>query len=308
MDLKTDIVKELLTFMGMPRAQQSDICALTILSMAGIKPNSSWAKASSNWVRIHDIIAFANTHYRTTYAENSRETFRKQALHPFRIAAILEDNGMATNSPNYRYRLTKEFLIVVRSIDKQSFADNVSLQKFIRKHKKLIEIYGSKKKMQKMPVQIDGVNFELSPGKHNLLQKAIIEDFAPRFAPGAQCLYLGDTADKVLFKNDELLSELGFDITPYTKMPDVVLYRTDNNWIYFIEAVTSVGPMSPERIHELQQLTHNVQSSKIFITAFPDFNIYKRFSQKLAWETEVWLADSPDHMIHLNGDRFIGPR
>lgn len=104
------------------------------------------------------------------------------------------------------------------------------------------------------------------------------------------------------------LKVLGFNITPSTKMPDIVLYRSDKKWIYFIEAVTSVGPMSPERILELQQLTEDVSASKIFITAFPDFNIYKRFSQKLAWETEVWLADAPDHMIHLNGDKFIGPR
>ena len=308
MDLKTDTIKSLLAFMDMPRAQQSDICALTILSMANIKPNSSWTKASAEWVRIHDIIEFANKNYRTTYAENSRETFRKQALHHFRTAAIIEDNGMATNSPKYSYRLTKEFLSVIRSIDKQPLAENTALKKFMKNHQTLATIYGSKKKMQKMPITIGGNIFELSPGKHNQLQKSIIEEFVPRFAPQSKCLYLGDTANKELLKDEMQLKVLGFNITPSTKMPDIVLYRSDKKWIYFIEAVTSVGPMSPERILELQQLTEDVSASKIFITAFPDFNIYKRFSQKLAWETEVWLADAPDHMIHLNGDKFIGPR
>ena len=308
MDLKTDTIKSLLAFMDMPRAQQSDICALTILSMANIKPNSSWTKASAEWVRIHDIIEFANKNYRTTYAENSRETFRKQALHHFRTAAIIEDNGMATNSPKYSYRLTKEFLSVIRSIDKQPLAENTALKKFMKNHQTLATIYGSKKKMQKMPITIGGNIFELSPGKHNQLQKSIIEEFVPRFAPQSKCLYLGDTANKELLKDEMQLKVLGFNITPSTKMPDIVLYRSDKKWIYFIEAVTSVVPMSPERILELQQLTEDVSASKIFITAFPDFNIYKRFSQKLAWETEVWLADAPDHMIHLNGDKFIGPR
>ena len=308
MDLKTDTIKSLLAFMDMPRAQQSDICALTILSMANIKPNSSWTKASAEWVRIHDIIEFANKNYRTTYAENSRETFRKQALHHFRTAAIIEDNGMATNSPKYSYRLTKEFLSVIRSIDKQPLAENTALKKFMKNHQTLATIYGSKKKMQKMPITIGGNIFELSPGKHNQLQKSIIEEFVPRFAPQSKCLYLGDTANKELLKDEMQLKVLGFNITPSTKMPDIVLYRYDKKWIYFIEAVTSVGPMSPERILELQQLTEDVSASKIFITAFPDFNIYKRFSKKLAWETEVWLADAPDHMIHLNGDKFIGPR
>jgi hypothetical protein len=91
-------------------------------------------------------------------------------------------------------------------------------------------------------------------------------------------------------------------------MPDVVLYKEDTSWIYFIEAVTSVGPMDPKRINEINELTKNVQAGKIFITAFLDFTTYKKFSESIAWETEVWIADLPEHMIHLNGDRFFGPR
>lgn len=144
--------------------------------------------------------------------------------------------------------------------------------------------------------------------KHNLLQKAIIEEFAPRFAPGAECLYVGDTAEKDLVKNEAKLKELGFEITLHDKMPDVVLYSPDKDWIYFIEAVTSVGPMNPKRIGEISEMTKDVQSGKIFATAFLDFATFKKFSQDLAWETEVWIADMPDHMIHLNGDKFLGPR
>ena len=91
-------------------------------------------------------------------------------------------------------------------------------------------------------------------------------------------------------------------------MPDVVLYRPDNNWIYFIEAVTSVGPMNPKRIIEIQEMTKDVSAGKVFVTAFLDFRTFKRFSESIAWETEVWIADNPEHMIHLNGDRFMGPR
>jgi hypothetical protein len=162
--------------------------------------------------------------------------------------------------------------------------------------------------MQKMPVQINGISFTLSTGKHNELQKAIVEEFAPRFAPNSQCLYLGDTTEKDLVKEVDKLSELGFAITLHDKMPDVVLYREDKNWLYFVEAVTSVGPMSPARIMEIQEMTKSVNAGKIFVTAFLDFDTYKRFAKELAWETEVWIADMPDHMIHLNGDKFLGPR
>lgn len=91
-------------------------------------------------------------------------------------------------------------------------------------------------------------------------------------------------------------------------MPDVVLYKEDKNWIYFVEAVTSVGPVDFKRILELKELTKNVQAGKIFVTAFPDFKTYKKFLETLAWETEIWIAEIPDHMIHLNGDKFLGPR
>lgn len=252
---------------------------------------------------LYALDAGAGSGYKKSYAENSRETFRKQAIHHFRNAAFIEDNGKSTNSPDYRYRLTEEFLDVIRG---NGTAEVVS--HFLSNHESLISIYASKKKFQKIPVTINGKDLSFSVGKHNELQKAIIEEFGARFAPGAECLYVGDTIEKDLVKNEKRLSELGFEITLYDKMPDVVLYREDKDWLYFIESVTSVGPMDDKRIIELQELTKNVKSGKIFVTAFLDFKTFKKFLESLAWDTEVWIADVPDHMIHLNGDRFLGPR
>ena len=297
-------IKETLGIIGMPKAQQSDLCALTILAMSDVTTHTPFTNASNGWLRIHDIIQFINTHYDKAYAENSRETFRKQALHHFRTAAIVEDNGKATNSPNYRWRITDEFLSVIKEIG----ISDAAIVRFIENHQKLVELYASKKKMQQMPVLINGNQFQFSAGKHNRLQKAIIEDFAPRFAHNSRCLYIGDTTEKDLFKDKEKLQELGFEITLHDKMPDIVLYREDANWIYFIEAVTSVGPMSPKRITEIEAMTQNVTAGKIYVTAFLDFATYKKFSDAIAWETEVWIAEMPEHMIHLNGDRFLGPR
>ena len=301
---KITTIRELLNEIGLPQRQQSDICVLTILALCGLTEDMDWSDATNEWIRIHDIIAFSNSHYNVNYAENSRETFRKQALHHFRTAAIVEDNGKATNSPNYRWRLTSEFLNVIHSIGNNDSAK----QNFLSNHAKLVDIYASKKVMRKMPVKINGHDFTFSPGKHNQLQKAIIEEFAPRFAPNSECLYVGDTIQKDMVKDVERLAALGFQITLHDKMPDVVLYRQDKEWIYFIEAVTSVGPMDPKRIVEIQSFTQDVSCGKIFVTAFLDFSTYKKFSEQLAWETEVWVAEMPDHMIHLNGDKFLGPR
>lgn len=169
--------------------------------------------------------------------------------------------------------------------------------KFLQSHETLVDLYASKRTMRKMPVRINGEDFTL-----------IIEEFAPRFAPNSECLYVGDTTEKDLVKNVAKLQELGFAITLHDKMPDVVLYSEEKKWLYFIESVTSVGPMEPKRIKEIEEMTESVTAGKIYVTAFLDFKTFKKFSESLAWETEVWIADMPDHMIHLNGDKFLGPR
>lgn len=303
---KIDRTRAFLEEIGMPKRQQTDICCLSLLAMAGITKRKPWIDATNKWIRIHDIIAFAKKNYGITYAENSRETFRKQAMHHFRNAALIEDNGEATNSPNYRYRLTSEALSAIRCLGENK--QQGAVRWFLDHHQQLKDTYTVKRQMLLIPVKINDKDYTFSVGKHNELQKAIIEQFASRFAPGSNCLYIGDTTKKDLVKDIKKLEELGIDITLHDKMPDVVLYREDKNWLYFIEAVTSVGPMDPKRILEISEMTKNVTAGKIFVTAFLNFETYRKYSNQLAWETEVWIADIPDHMIHLNGNKFLGPR
>lgn len=302
---KIDEAKSILKDLEVPDSQQSDICVYTFLSLLSVSEDTEWEESTNEWIRIHDVIQFIKDNYGVAYAENSRETIRKRAMHPFRDAAFIEDNGKPTNSPNYRYRITDELLEVVVSYNTTNW--DSALSSFKSNHETLIDIYSSKKRMRKMPVKINGQDLTFSPGAHNLLQKLIIEEFAPRFAPHSECLYVGDTTKKDLIKNTEKLQELGFEISLHDKMPDVVLYSEENDWIYFVEAVTSVGPMNQKRVNEINNMTEEVDSGKIFVTAFLDMKDFKKFSEEIAWETEIWVASFPDHMIHMNGDKFLGP-
>lgn len=298
--------KTILELLGMPPRQQSDICCYSLLALLHLPATSPWSSATNEWTRIHEILAFLRTNYRgACYAENSREAFRKEALHRFRAAAIIEDNGTATNSPNYRYRVTSEALALFQSYGSEAWESKVAA--FLADHSTLKEIYASKKQVAKVAVTVDGVAHTLSTGAHNQLQKALIEEFAPRFLQRFKCLYLGDTSKRDLIKDVEGLRALGFAITLHDKMPDVVMHVVDKNWVVFVKCVTSVGPMSPARLLELNQMTAGVTAGKVFITAFPNRQAYKKFSDQIAWETDVWIAEDPDHMIHLNGDRFMGP-
>lgn len=298
--------QKILELIGMPDKQYAELPALTLLAMADIDEQSTWDRSTNNWIRIHDIIQFVNTNYRKKYAENSRETFRKQAIQHFMQAGIIENNGKATNSPNFRYRITSEFKELIRKFDSNEW--EFKLNEFLNSHETLKSKYESKRNLTKIPITINSEGFEFSTGKHNELQKAIIEEFAPRFAQNTEVIYVGDTTNKFLVLNQDRFKELKIEVFAHDKLPDVVLYDKDKNWLYFIEAVTSVGEITPKRIIEIEEITKDCDAGNIYITAFQDFKTYKKFANSIAWDTEVWLSESPEHMIHLNGDRFMGPR
>lgn len=254
---------------------------------------------------------FVNDNYNKTYAPNTRETFRRQVLHQFVQARVVDYNpdepNLPVNSPKAHYALTKEVLEVVKAYGTKNWKKEVD--NFIATVGKLSEVYLKERDLIQIPVQLaNGDVIKLSAGKHNEVQAAIVEKFAPRFANGGTLLYLGDTAKKDLFVDEKTLKELGIPIDQHSKLPDVVIYDTTRNWLFLIEAVTSHGPVSPKRIVELEEFLKNCKVGKVYVTAFPDMSEFKKHSNNIAWETEVWLMEVPDHMIHFNGDRFMGPR
>lgn len=310
---KLEEAKVVLKAIGMPTQQQNDRGAYTLLSLLGLKETDDWSKSQNSPIGITEMMHFMGINYNKIYKPNSRETIRKETVHQFCDGAIAErnidNNERATNSPNYRYRITTEALELFKSYNSPKWFGK--LKNFILEKGTLAEKYQQIREMAFMPVKINGEAIRFSPGKHNQLQKSIIENFAPRFAPNAEVLYVGDTLKKDLVKNKVKLKELGVAITDHDKLPDVVLYTTDNNWLYFIESVTSVGPISVKRRTEIEDMLTNCKCGIIYVTAFLDMssaNGFKKFINEIAWETEIWVADQPSHMIHLNGDRFLGPR
>ena len=307
---KLEEAKGILSAIGMPKAQTNDRSAYVLLALADMKEDTTWARARKPEMRIVDMMNFMATNYGKEYKPNTRETIRKDTIHQFVDGAVAERNtdsaDRPTNSPNFCYCLTDEMLQLIKSYGTRKW--QIGLQSFVAEKGMLMEKYRQQRDMTRVPVTVNGQEFNLSAGGHNALQKAIIEEFAPRFARGTEVLYIGDTENKDLVKNREILEHIGVDITDHDKLPDVILYSAEKGWLYFIEAVTSVGPMSVKRMQEIEAMLIGCTVGKVYVTAFPDRKIYKKFIDQLAWETEVWIADNPDHMIHLNGDKFIGPR
>lgn len=305
--------QEMLKALGLPTAQSNEMSALTLLALCNVKEDDHWNNATRQSMGItKGIMSFVNENFKYShpYAPNTRETFRRQVLHQFVQARIADYNpdipSLPVNSPKAHYAISVEALEVIKAYGSSDW--NNKLSNFIGSIGKLSERYDKVRNLQMIPVKIEGKEYKLSAGKHNTVQAAVIEKFAPRFAPGSKVLYIGDTANKDFYVDTETLNDIGIPLTEHSKLPDILIYDEKKEWLFLIEVVTSHGPVSPKRMLELENFLKNCLIGKIYVTAFPDKTEFKKHISEIAWETEVWFADNPDHMIHFNGDRFIGPR
>ena len=283
---------------------------MTLLALADLGPRGAWAGSRQPLLRIWDIMGFMRERYGKDYAANSRETIRRQTIHQFEQARLVDRNPDApsrpTNSGNNCYRLTDAAVHVLRAYGTAGFGGAVD--EFAKKFGQLEKAYSKRRDLRMVKLQLPtGAVVRLSPGKHNALQVAVVEEFGPRFAPGARVLYLGDAAKKHLICAAEELAKLRIGITEHDKLPDAVLYDVEKNWLFLVEAVTTHGPVNPKRHAELEAMLSDCPAQRVYVTAFFSRGDFRKYAADIAWETEVWLAEAPDHMVHFNGPKFLGP-
>lgn len=264
---KTKEATEILRSLGLPKAQQNQRSALTLLALAKVGPKTRWKATERPLLRTVDIMGFMRERYGKNYKPNSRETIRRQSLHQFEQARIVDRNPddptRPTNSGNTVYRLTSDAAAVLRSFGTRRFDKAVA--GFIERFGSLQEAYLRRREGNKIPLKMaDGSTIFLSPGVHNRLQVALVEEFGPRFAPGANLLYVGDTASKHVVLDAGGLAKLSVPITEHDKLPDIVLYWRERKWIFLIEAVTSHGPVSPKRHREIETMLKDCLAERVY--------------------------------------------
>lgn len=301
---------QILSDLGMPKEQQNQISALCLLALLDVTPEKSWSDAQERKMGITPIMDWSEKYYKKGYAANTRENFRKSSMHQFVEAAIALENpdkpDRAKNSPKFCYQIEPHVLNLVISFGTDNYKHK--LDEYVSERKSLIETYERARAMHLVPLNLpDGQVINLSAGEHSILIKDIIESFAPRFIQGGIPLYAGDTGDKHGLFNQEYLKKLNVILDGHGKLPDVVIHDPNRDWLFLIESVTSTGPVDHKRYLELKRLFKDCSAGLVFVSAFPDRKMYARFSSAIAWETEVWIAEHPTHMIHLNGTRFMGP-
>lgn len=300
----------ILNQLGMPRQQLNDRTALCLLSLLDMQPNKDWSDASEPLIGITPIMDWARIHYGVNYAPNSRETFRRQSMHQFIQAGLCLYNPdspkRSVNSPKAVYQIEPNLLKALKTFGKPEFKNHIT--DFLSIRQSLVEIYANARDMELIPVKLkDGHEIKLSAGDHSQLIKEIVEDFGSRFIPNSRLVYVGDTGDKHGYFDTELLKNLGIELDNHGKLPDVVIYDTSRNWLILIESVTSHGPVDSKRHKELSILFEKCTAGLVYVSAFPNKKIFLKYLSDISWETEVWVADAPSHMIHFNGTRFLGP-
>ena len=309
-DEKLQQALNILIELGMPRPQQNERTALCLLCLLDMTPNKSWNQAGNPLVGITPIMEWSRQNYGKNYAPNTRETFRRQSMHQFVEAGIClynpDEPSRAVNSPKAVYQIEPTLLQVLRTYGTAQYKR--MLHAYQQQRQTLAQIYARERKMAMIPLQIpNGQTINLSAGLHSQLIKDIILSFGGIYVPSGTLVYVGDTGNKHGFFNVELLGLLGVQLDNHGKLPDVVIYSQEKNWLFLIESVTTHGPIDHKRYKELTALFKDCTAGLGFVSAFPDSKTYAKYSSVIAWETEVWIAEAPTHMIHFNGTRFLGP-
>ena len=307
---KIEEALQIVRALGMPKGQQNERSALTLLALLNLKPSGTWEAVEKPLMGITPIMEYCREHYGREYAPNTRETFRRQTMHQFVEAGIALYNpdqpDRPVNSPKACYQISAEAFAVIQTFGTDAW--QAALDAYLEGRETLAAKWAKHREMRMIPVQVaEGQEIILTPGAHSELIKDIITEFAPRFAPAAEVIYVGDTGDKIGYFQEQRLAELGVSVDQHGKMPDVVLYFGERDWLLLVESVTSHGPVDAKRHNELGELFAEATPSLVYVTAFPNRGVMARYLGEISWETEVWCADAPTHLIHFNGERFLGP-
>lgn len=296
--------------LGLPKGQQNERSALALLAVLALRPADSWANASNPMIGVTPIMEWAAEHYGRAYAPNTRETFRRFTLHQFVDAGLVVPNpdqpDRPVNSPKYCYQIESEAFALLKTFGTAEWV--ASLARYRDRHQALKVHYAQLRQMAKIPLVLkDGVEIAITPGGQNELVRLVINDFCPRFVPGGEIVHVGDAGKKWAFFDQPLAAELGIVVDEHGKMPDVIVYDRERDWLILVEAVTSHGPVNPKRRAELTTLMSDATPGLVLVTAFHDRRTFLKHANEIAWRTEVWIADSPGHLLHFDGERFLGP-
>ena len=309
--------KQILHAVGMPEKLCNPRCVMTFAAFAEIKASDAkWKNVSESYKGTKFIHDFINEQFPNKagldnkgYAENSRETIRDDTIKPWISAGILEAKpGLATNDKNNSYRFTAHFAALIRSYGTDQWLE--SLKDYKESHEDYAKYLKQAKKIERdYELDFGDINIKLKKSGHNKLQIDLLNSLPKLISKGKpELLYIGDASDRYLIFEKERMKKLGIHVMSETaKLPDIIMYDPVDVRIIFIEAYYSGGAFTIDRVNEIKRACQCKDVMEVvFITGFQDTKKMLRAFNYVAWDTEMWSADEPTHLVHKNGDKFIG--
>lgn len=298
--------------LGFDQARSNERSALTLLALLNLRPGMKWSQATNELHGVTPLMDWMRSHFGKEYKPNTREAIRRQTLHQFMEAGLVvlnpDDLGRATNSSKNAYQVDQAALTLLRTVGSRHWRDQLRL--YLEARPGLVTAYAAKRAQSLIPVSLPaGGKVRLTPGGQNVLIAAMVADFCPRWTPGGRILYVGDTGKR---EADELfdhqaLAALNVALDKHGKLPDLIVHMPDRDWLVLLEAASTHGPVDSKRHAELMDLFSGCTAGLVFVSCFPDRAVMRKYLAQIAWESEAWCADTPDHLIHFNGERFLGP-
>ena len=307
---KMDEALAVLRSVGVPRGQENERSALTLLALLDLGPNDPWSASMHPLRGVNEMMGWMQSSYGKSYAANTRETIRRFTLHQFIAMGLVDHNpddpARTVNSPNNVYQVHQSLLDLVRAYGSEAW--ETQLGAFLEEMEERNQLREAERPMETIPVTLpDGTELSLTAGGQNDLVKEVIEGFASRFVPGGRLIYVGDAGASGRHFDAEYLAGLGVVLNEAGRMPDVVIHNVEKDWLVIVEAITSHGPVNPLRRGQLRDLFADCRCGVVYVTAFLDRIAMRQYLSEIAWETEVWVADAPTHLIHFDGEKFLGP-
>jgi hypothetical protein len=249
------------------------------------------------------------------YADNTREPIRDETLRDGLVAigAVTRREDLATTSGAPRYALKEDFAALFDpALSEDELASVIT--GFQQKHL-------SKSAQSRLAIVQAGaagsttgvlINFpsgetrRLAPGPSSVISKAVIEVFAFRFLTQPAVLWLSESGNKIVVRDDSILNAIGLKIEADRNLPDLILadLAPADPLIVFVEVVATDGPITPRRQEALFAITDSAQfkrSQIAFLTAYQDRQApsFKKTVHQLAWRSFAWFTSEPEHIIVL---------
>jgi hypothetical protein len=260
------------------------------------------------------------------YEDTTRESIRDDTLREALVAtgAVIEDTSVPTTSGKGRYALQSAFALLMdpglEGDDLESAISDWRSRYLTAGALARVAIVkaGAGNAKGGSHVQVlfpSGETRRLKAGPSSVITKDVIEVFAPRFLGDPAVLFVSESGNKVVARDDKLATTIGLSIKADKDLPDIILVdlKPAQPLLVFVEVVATDGPISVRRKAALEKLATDAGfdlQHVAFVTAYLDRSqqSFKRTVDTLAWGTFAWFAGEPDHILELSDTSRKGLR